>query len=296
MQHKYDWDDFRLFYAAGHSRSLASAAVDLGIHRSTLLRRIERLEKRLGMHLFDRTLLGITLTAAGERMMPHAERMADQMARVLQVCDADHGRPVGNIRVAATLNLAFGLLPPIIARFRDVYPEISVDLTGTPDGSETIHPDQFDIAFRTLGTDFQDHENMVGRRLGKLPMAIYGAKDYFAQHNKPRSVADISKHRILLGCGPLANIAAMHWLETHAKDTAPVYRASNMLLLLSAVSKGLGITCLPRYLCENVRGLITAFDVPEECCADLWILRHAHQRDTARMRAFADFVTAEISS
>ncbi len=294
MQHSFDWDDFRMFYAVGCTGSLAAAAAELGLHRSTVLRRIERLEERLGAHLFDRTARGITLTAAGERLMPHAEKMADETNLLLQAADADHGRPAGNIRVAATFNLAFGLLPSVIARFREAYPEISVDLSATLDGYGPIHPDHFDIAFRTLGADIQDHENMIGRRLGKLQAAVYGARGYFAQKRKPKTVSDVHKHRALLGCGSLANIAAMRWFESHVKDAVPVYRASSMLLLLAAVRSGLGIACLPCYLCKNETDLSYAFEVPPEHCADLWVLRHSHQRDTARMRAFADFMTAEI--
>jgi DNA-binding transcriptional LysR family regulator len=45
-----------------------------------------------------------------------------------------------------------------------------------------------------------------------------------------------------------------------------------MLLLLAAVRDGLGMSCLPRYLCDKKPALIRAFNVPEEHCADLWIL------------------------
>ena len=294
MQHSFDWDDLRFFYAVGHSNSLAAAAEMLGIHRSTVLRRIERLEDRLGAHLLNRTARGITLTAAGERLMPHAEKMSDETDMLVRAADADHGRPAGNIRIAATFNLSFGLLPPIIARFRETYPEISVDLSATLDGYGPIHPDHFDIAFRTLEADVQAHENMVGRRLGKLPMAVYGSQTYFAKRPRPKTVSDMAKHRFLLGSGYLGSISAMRWLESHVKDAEPVYRASSMLLLLAAVRNGLGIAGLPCYLGDNEPDLIRVFDVPIEHCVDLWVLRHPHQRDTARMRAFADFVTAEI--
>ena len=42
-----------------------------------------------------------------------------------------------------------------------------------------------------------------------------------------------------------------------------------MLLLLAAVRDGLGMSCLPRYLCDKEPALIRAFNVPEEHCADL---------------------------
>jgi DNA-binding transcriptional LysR family regulator len=227
--------------------------------------------------------------------MPHAESIEDEAANMLAAVDVDHGRPSGKVRVAATLNLAYGLLPRLVGRFRAAYPEIAVEVTGTADGFSAVHPDHFDIALRTLETDVRKHEHMVGRRVGKLPLAVYGARAYFAARKVPRRKQDIAGHRLLLGNGALADIAAMRWMSAVAVEAELVYRASSMLLLFAGVRDGLGISCLPRYLCEREPRLIRAFDVPEEHCADLWILRHAHHRDNARMRAFADFMASEFS-
>ena len=294
MQHKIDWDDLRIFLAVGRRGSLAAAAAKLGVHRSTVMRRIERLESNLGLQLFDRSAQGLALTAAGERFLPHAESIEEKAANMLQAIDADHGRPSGNVRVAATFNLAFGLLPSLVARFRAAYPEITIDVTGTLDGYSAIHPDHFDVALRTLESDVREHEHMVGRRVAKLPLAIYGAREYFANRKVPKRKQELGGHKLLLGNGPLGNIAAMRWMSAVAENAELVYRASSMLLLLAAVRDGLGMSCLPRYLCDGEPELIRAFNVPEEHCADLWILRHAHHRDNARMRAFTDFMQSEF--
>jgi DNA-binding transcriptional LysR family regulator len=291
-----DWDDLHSLIAVARSGSLAGAAAALGTHRSTVLRRIDRLEARLGIRVFDRTPQGLALTAAGERVAAQVERMADAADEVLQSADADHGRPVGNIRLAATFNLGFGLLPKVIGRFRAAYPEITVEVIGTLDGYSTIHPDQFDIALRTLEGDVARHEQMVGRRLGKLPLAVYGGKSYFANMPVPRSLKGLRQHKLLLGCGALSNLSGSRWFEGSLKSNTVVYRASSMLLLLAAAREGLGLACLPSYLCESDSKLVQAFEVPKEHCADLWVLRHAHSRDNARLRVFAEFLATELRS
>jgi DNA-binding transcriptional LysR family regulator len=68
----------------------------------------------------------------------------------------------------------------------------------------------------------------------------------------------------------------------------------SMLLLLAAVREGLGLACLPCYLCERDKTLVRAFDVPAEHCAELWVLRHAHSRENARIRVFAEFLATEL--
>jgi DNA-binding transcriptional LysR family regulator len=294
MQRPIDWDDLHILLMVAQAGSLARAGATLGVHRSTVLRRIERLEARIGMRLFDRTPNGLALTAMGERLTPHAERMADQVVDLLRSADVDHGRPAGTIRIAATYNLAFGLLPRILDRFNDRYPEIRVEVTGTADGYSAIHPDQFDLALRTLEHDITAHDQMVGLRLGKLPLAIYGSKSYFSDRPIPKSVKGLSRYRLLLGCGALSNVSAFKWLEDRSKPGSIAYRASSMLLILAAVREGIGLSCLPRYMGDGDNQIVRAFDVPESLCADLWILRHAHHRNTARMRVFADFLATEL--
>jgi DNA-binding transcriptional LysR family regulator len=295
VQHEgVDWDDLRTLISVARAGSLAGAAGALGSHRSTVLRRIDRLEARLGLRLFDRTPQGLVLTAAGERVSPNAELMSDAVDEILRSVEADHGRPAGHIRLATTFNLAFGLLPCPIDRFRLAYPEIMVEVIGTLDGYSTIHPDQFDLGLRTLDRDPAGHEQMVGRRLGKLQLAVYGTKSYFADRPIPKSPKRLRQHKLLLGCSGLADLPAFRWLEQHVKDNTVVYRASSMLLLLAAVREGLGLACLPCYLCERDKTLVRAFDVPAEHCAELWVLRHAHSRDNARIRVFAEFLATEL--
>lgn len=294
MQHMLDWDDLRIFRATGHFGSLNAAADALGIHRSTVLRRIDRLETQLGQRLFDRGPDGVSLTAAGERLLPHAEKMADETANLLRDADVDHGRPAGLIRVGATFNLAFGLLPRVIGSFRDAFPEISVDLIATPDGYSPVHPDDIDIAFRTLEAGTKGHDEMVGRRLGDLPVAIYGSKSYLRENPAPTDFSDLQNHR-LVTCGDnLAHMAATKWLTANTAGIDPVYRTSSMLLLLAAVREDIGLACLPCYLGEPEPGLVKVLDLAPELGADLWILRHPHHRDTARMRAFSEFMSNHI--
>src|SRR5260370_19614763 len=209
MQHEIDWDDFHTLISGARAGSLAGAAGALGSRVSSVLRRIERLGVRLGFRLFDRKPQGLVLPAAGERVSPNAELMSDAVDEILRSVEADHGRPAGHIRLATTFNLAFGLLPCPIDRFRLAYPEIMVEVIGTLDGYSTIHPDQFDLALRTFDRDPAGHDQMVGRRLGKLQLAVYGTKSYFADRPIPKSPKRLRHHELLLGCHGLSDRPAL---------------------------------------------------------------------------------------
>ena len=135
---------------------------------------------------------------------------------------------------------------------------------------------------------------MVGRRLGHLPVAIYGSKSYLRKNPTPARFSDLNTHK-LITCGDnLAHMAAMKWLMANTAGKEPVYRTSSMLLLLAAVREDIGLACLPCYLGDPEAGLTRVLDLAPALGADLWILRHPHHRDTARMRAFSDFMSTHI--
>ncbi|MGB0632062.1 MAG: LysR substrate-binding domain-containing protein, partial [Alphaproteobacteria bacterium] len=198
------------------------------------------------------------------------------------------------IRVGATFNLAFGLLPAVLAKFRENYPGITIDLVATPDGYSPLQPDDTDIGFRTLEPGTRGHDEMVGRRLGRLPVAIYGTRRYLNKSAPLRTATDLAEHQLILGAQNLSHIAAVKWMEKASASVEPVYRASSMLLMLAAVRDELGLACLPCYLGDGEKGLVRILDLDATLAAELWILRHPHHRDTARMRAFSEFVSNSI--
>ena len=289
-----DWDDLRIFHVAAQHGSLNRAAAALDVHRSTVLRRIERLEARIGGQVFERGPEGIVLTAAGERLLTHTERIAEETSGLAESAVGNDGRPAGAIRVGTTFNLAFGILPRVVAAFREAYPEITIDLIATPDGYAPLRPDDTDIGFRTLEPGTAGHDQMVGRRLGRLPVAIYGGQAYLEANRPPASLDDLERHRLVLGTENLSHIASFRRLEDGRGTAEPVYRVSSMLLMLAAVRDGLGLACLPRYLGDSESRLRRVLDLPVDLSPELWILRHPHHRDTARVRAFSEYVSHAI--
>src|SRR3984893_10596938 len=70
-----DWDDVRFFLAVARGGSVRAAAERLGVNHATVLRRIAQLEKRLGVHMFEKLPSGYRLTAAGEEVLEFADQM-----------------------------------------------------------------------------------------------------------------------------------------------------------------------------------------------------------------------------
>ena len=105
-----DAADLRIFAAVARTGSMSKAASELGTVQSNVTARIRALEERLGAELFERTNRGATLTAAGLRLRPYADRVAGLLEDARRAV-ADEGTPagaltIGSLETAAALRLS----------------------------------------------------------------------------------------------------------------------------------------------------------------------------------------------
>src|SRR5215831_18092452 len=105
-----DWDDLRQVLAIARCGGLVGAAAALGVDHSTMFRRLNALERRLGTKLFERRSSGYRPTEAGLHVIGAAERIeAETMALDRELTGRD-ARLEGRLRVTSSETLAFGML------------------------------------------------------------------------------------------------------------------------------------------------------------------------------------------
>ena len=116
------------FVALADVRSFTGAADALGVAQPTLSRQFKALEDELGAALVHRTRGAVTLTPAGDAVLPLARRMlADMEAARVAVAELV-GLQRGRVRVGATPSLCIGLLADVLRVFHERYPAIHLEL------------------------------------------------------------------------------------------------------------------------------------------------------------------------
>jgi DNA-binding transcriptional LysR family regulator len=114
------------FCAVAEYCSLTRAAEHLNLSQPAVTRQLKTLERQLGAVLVTRTPQGVTLTAVGQAVLPHA-RQALAAVRALEQA-ASTASETGRLRIASGLMATLYVLPPVVARFRERYPQVQVDL------------------------------------------------------------------------------------------------------------------------------------------------------------------------
>ena len=82
MHNKINWDDYQYFLKVALLGSLNGAAEVLGVNHSTVFRRINSLENKMDVRLFERLKTGYVLTEAGEEIIEQVQHIEDQVHEI----------------------------------------------------------------------------------------------------------------------------------------------------------------------------------------------------------------------
>lgn len=278
MNDRLDWNDYETVLLIADAGSLSKAAHLAGSSHPTMFRKINAVEEKLGVRLFERFRTGYQPTAAGEELVSVARRIAEITNDTERRLSGQDLRPSGVVRVATTDTLLFGLLAREIAHFRQLEPEITLDIVVSNEITD-LSLREADIAIRpTLSPD--DH--LVGRKLGLVRQAVY-AHHTLDVGGKPRLPW---KTLPWVGPSPSMTYGQLHaWMRKEACDEQCVCRLDSVLAMYAAVRSGVGVAVLPCYIADADTELMRLGNPLDDVAVGLWLLTHPDLRHTARVRA-----------
>jgi DNA-binding transcriptional LysR family regulator len=287
----FDWDDLRFLLAIAREGSTLAAAKALRVSQPTVQRRLAALEEGIGRRLVERHPTGYRLTGFGTLLLPHAEDVERSVAALRRRIASGGQEPGGTLRVTCPEGMASRLLAPLIESFRARHPELRVDLIMT-DRRLDLANGEAEVAVRV-------HEpgdgSLVARKVAESPWAVYASRSYIRRHGRPRGREDLAHHAVVAFGGELADNHAGRWL----KETAPLARiaatGNSMLGVLAAVKSGAGLAPLPMLLGGSEDDLEPVLAPVPELGTKVYLVMHPDLRSTPRVRAFCDFVVAEIA-
>ena len=289
-----DWNELRLVLAVARSGALGGAAKALGIDHSTVYRRLQAIEAKLAVPLFERVAGGIYLpTATGERLAAAGERMEDEALALARDLVGRDRRLEGRLRVTSSETLAYRLLTRHMAAFRAAYPGVTVELA-IDNRVLSLSRREADVALRPMRPKEGD---LWGRKLADVAWTVYGAAEYFAARPSPASPGELASHALIGWEEGASGIKAADWLAAIVPSSAIVYRTSSLVNQLVAARAGMGLAVLPCYLGDPEPQLRRALPRPlPELSRELWIVTHADLKATARVRAFFEVVGDGIAA
>jgi DNA-binding transcriptional LysR family regulator len=181
------------FVDAVDKGSLARAALEQNITPVMLGRRIDALEKRLGVKLLHRSTRHLTLTEQGSVFLDHCRKLLADIEIAETIVSAGRDKASGHLIVSAPA--AFGRLhvashaPAFVAANTEV--RISFNLT---DHVVDLVREGYELGIRIGGVL---DPNLVAVKLATNRRVVCGTPDYFARYGIPRTLDDLERHNCL---------------------------------------------------------------------------------------------------
>ena len=277
--------DLRLVLAIGTARTLLGGARRLGIDHSTAFRRLNALEERLGVRLFERSRDGYVPTPAGEAMLATASRVDEEIVALERRLAGADLRPRGTVRVTIT-DTGVPLLSPLFAAFRKAQPEITLEVA-VANAFFTLSRRDADVAIRPSA---EAPDDLIAHRTATVATAPYASRAYLESRRRS-ALEDLD------WLGPddsLSHLGSARWLREHVAPDRIGYRASSLVALQAAAREGMGAALLPCFLGDADAALERLTQPLPELDVSLWVLLHPDLKRTARIRAFVDFIVPQL--
>ena len=287
-----DWDYLRYIRALAIGGTLAKAGELLGVHQTTVLRRLDQMEESLGVQFFERNRDGLQLTPVGEMAFREAQRLATDVENLERKLVGDDAAPVGKVRVAAEDAMLNELLGPILAELVHAYPDIELEVLTDNDVANLSHRE----ADLTLRPENKPQATLEGERIAAADSAVYGAARYCRRHRN----MDIENHpedcTWILPDESFSHLATGRWYRKHLKNVSSVIRCNSLQSMATLARSGAGLAVLPCYLGEAAKELRRLSDPLEGESVDLWLHVNQDTQQMARVRIVMEFLVERLKA
>lgn len=286
-----EWDDLRFVLAVARTGSASRAARELGVDQTTVLRKVDLLETKLGTSLFERRKSGQTPTPAGKVVADAAERMEKEV-RALENALATKRRIVsGAVRLTTSDGLAARFVTPCMRAFQALYPGVSVELIATDERLDIAAGDA-DVALR--GSSRPEGAGIVAQRMPDILWTMYCSPAYGAERGVPSCPDALRGHEIVGFEGRLTRLPGWRWLADTVPDAVVRFRSSSFVSMVSNLKAGLGVGPLPTIIGDHEPDLVRCFPAPAELRDELWLIVREELKTEPHVRALTDFLASYI--
>ncbi|HEK0905630.1 TPA: LysR family transcriptional regulator [Pseudomonas putida] len=240
--------EIQAFVSVAHKRSFVAAARALGRSPSAVTRAVQALEDNAGTRLLNRSANAVTLTEAGEHLLPHAQRLLEVQRDAADELAALSGSAQGWIRFAVPELLGQKVLPAVLADFSQRHPQVTLDVQFV---DQALDPVQGKFDFVVRGA-FPQSSELIGYPLWNYRRHLYASPAYLQQHGLPLEPEELSGHALILHTAPRI-LKAWHFCrdgQITSLRPRPRLRLSAGTAVYQSALAGAGIARLADWLGE----------------------------------------------
>lgn len=285
--------NLRAFLEVAKHKSFSLAAETLHLTQPAVSKRIALLEQQLQCSLFDRIGRYVSLTEAGQALLPHANSIMQQLLDAQQAVRDLSGEVAGQLRLATSHHIGLHRLPPILHEFSKRFPavHIDIDFMDSEQAYDLIMQGQAELAIVTLAP--ASDSSTVTLPVWTDPLDVMVAPDHPLASLAPCPLEKLSEHAAILpGLNTYTGQIVKKLFDQHNLKLQ-ISMATNYLetiRMLAAV--GLGWTVLPRSMCDDTLRPLSVEGISIE--RTLGLVYHRNRSLSRAAQAFIDILLPDV--
>ena len=287
-----DWDLLRYFLELTRTGRLTAAARRLEVDHTTVSRRVQALEKKLGATLFVRTSSGMALTDEGRLLLPDAEAMEAAASRVQGHAEQPANELSGVVRIGATEGFGSAVLAPYLASLAAKHPHLTIDLVAVS-AVVSISRREADIV---ISLERPRRGPFVVTKLCDYVLLLYGAKSYLANCPPLNSLHDLKHHSLIGYLDDLLFSKQLQFINEIEPPERFTLRSTSVMAQLNAAAAGGGLSVLPAFLADREPRLEPVLEQEVRFQRTFWMSMPEEVKQVPRIRQTWDYLREVIEA
>lgn len=282
-----DTQNLRAFTLVAETRSFSMAAQKLHLTQPAVSKRVALLEEQLGAALFDRIGRSISLTEAGQALLPHAKTVLQQLLSAEQSVRDLSGEVSGRLRLATSHHIGLHRLPPVLNSFSKRCPAVQIDIEfmDSEQAYELVLQGKVELAVVTLAPTAE--EALITQAIWADPLDFLVSRDHALAHAGQSSLKDLSQSpAILPGLNTYTGQIVKRLFDQHGLKLQVSLATNYLETIRMMTSVGLGWTVLPRSMKDASLVSLKLEDITIE--RTLGLVYHRDRSLSRAARAFID--------
>ncbi|SNT25406.1 transcriptional regulator, LysR family [Noviherbaspirillum humi] len=187
-------EDLRLFSVVSRKASFAASALELGMSKAFVSKRIAVLEKSLGVTLLHRTTRSVSLTENGQVVLQWAQRILEDVDGMTDAVSHTRQSVRGLLRLCSSSGFGRNHLAPALSTLARQYPELEIQLE--------LLDRRVDLAGEGFHLDIRlgqvQEPDMIARRIARNARILCASPAYLKAAGMPATLQDLSQHRCIV--------------------------------------------------------------------------------------------------
>lgn len=279
--------NYEIFNTVVKYNNFHKAAEELNLTPSAVSHAVQKMEKGLGIKLFNRHRTGVALTESGEMILPYVRTLLNDSDQLMQVISKIKGLEIGSVKIGMFNSVCINWIPNIVKAFTLKFPHIEIQIFqgGYEDVAEWIENARVDMGFVSLSSEYP----FETKPLHKDPLMCIVPKGFVCKEPGVVSIEDL-KGRHLVHQSEGNDAETSRFLKRHHISINTPFQIEDDQSLLAIVESGLGICIVPTLVLSNLKHDVDAYPLKPEAYRVIGLATRDYQLLSPVAKHFYEFI------